>query len=113
MSEKIKLMSHLVAGYPTDELALTAARALVSGGADMLEIQLPFSDPSADGPAIQEACTKVLSRNEILDAIWGEEHFIDENIVDVYIGYLRAKISDVTKEEYIKTVRGVGYIIEK
>ncbi len=60
-----------------------------------------------------ENAGKVLSRNEILDAIWGEEHFIDENIVDVYIGYLRAKISDVTKEEYIKTVRGVGYIIEK
>lgn len=60
---KIKLMSHLVAGYPTDELALTAARALVAGGADILEIQLPFSDPSADGPAIQSACTTVLSRN--------------------------------------------------
>ena len=59
---KIKLMSHLVAGYPTDELALTAARALVDGGADILEIQLPFSDPSADGPAIQGACTKVLER---------------------------------------------------
>ena len=53
-------MSHLVAGYPTTELALTAARALVKGGADILEIQLPFSDPSADGPAIQTACTKVL-----------------------------------------------------
>ncbi|MBR1911529.1 MAG: tryptophan synthase subunit alpha [Treponema sp.] len=63
MSDKITLMSHLVAGYPTDELALTAARALVAGGARMLEIQLPFSDPSADGPAIQEACTKVLARN--------------------------------------------------
>lgn len=60
-----------------------------------------------------ENAGKVLSRNEILDAIWGEEHFIDENIVDVYIGYLRSKISDVTKEEYIKTVRGIGYIIEK
>lgn len=59
---KIKLMSHLVAGYPTDELAFTAARALVDGGADILEIQLPFSDPSADGPAIQGACTKVLER---------------------------------------------------
>ena len=59
---KIKLMAHLVAGYPTDELALTAARALVDGGADILEIQLPFSDPSADGPAIQGACTKVLER---------------------------------------------------
>ena len=59
---KIKLMSHLVAGYPTDELSLTAARALVDGGADILEIQLPFSDPSADGPAIQGACTEVLKR---------------------------------------------------
>ena len=62
MNEKIKLMSHLVAGYPTDEYALTAARALIAGGADILEIQLPFSDPSADGPAIQGACTQVLSR---------------------------------------------------
>ena len=60
---KIKLMSHLVACYPTDEIAFTAARALVKGGADILEIQLPFSDPSADGPAIQGACTKVLQRN--------------------------------------------------
>ena len=60
--QKIKLMSHLVAGYPTTELALTAARSLVKGGADILEIQLPFSDPSADGPAIQTACTKVLEK---------------------------------------------------
>ena len=60
---KIKLMAHLVAGYPTTELALTAARSLVNGGADILEIQLPFSDPSADGPAIQTACTTVLSRS--------------------------------------------------
>ena len=59
---KIKLMSHLVAGYPTEELSFTAARALVDGGADILEIQLPFSDPSADGPAIQGACTEVLKR---------------------------------------------------
>ena len=59
-TKKIKLMSHLVAGYPTETLALKAARALIKGGADILEIQLPFSDPSADGPAIQTACTKVL-----------------------------------------------------
>lgn len=59
---KIKLMSHLVAGFPTDEFSLIAARALVAGGADILEIQLPFSDPSADGPAIQSACTEVLNR---------------------------------------------------
>lgn len=60
--EKIKLMSHLVAGYPTEQIALTAARALIKSGADILEIQLPFSDPSADGVAIQRACTEVLQR---------------------------------------------------
>ena len=63
MTEKIKLMSHLVAGYPADDLAFLAAQALVKGGTDILEIQLPFSDPSADGPLIQTACTEVLSRN--------------------------------------------------
>lgn len=62
MKKKIKLMSHLVDGYPTDDKAFTAAKALVDGGADILEIQLPFSDPSADGPAIQSACTQVLKR---------------------------------------------------
>ena len=62
MKRNINLMSHLVAGYPTDEKAFIAAKALVDGGADILEIQLTFSDPSADGPAIQSACTQVLKR---------------------------------------------------
>ena len=60
--QKIKLMAHLVAGFPTEKIAFSAAKALIEGGADILEIQLPFSDPSADGPAIQGACTEVLSR---------------------------------------------------
>ncbi len=56
-----KLMSHLVANYPTEEAAFEVASSLVRGGADILEIQLPFSDPNADGPAIQDACSKVIS----------------------------------------------------
>lgn len=55
---------------------------------------------------------KVLSRNEIIDSIWGKDHYIDENIVDVYIGYVRSKIATVSNLEYIKTVRGVGFILE-
>lgn len=54
---------------------------------------------------------KVLSRSQIIDTIWGKGHFIDENTVDVYIGYLRSKISEFTKDGYIKTVRGAGYMI--
>lgn len=55
--------------------------------------------------------SKVLSRDQIIDGIWGKDHFIDENTVDVYVGYLRSKISDFTKDEYIKTVRGAGYMM--
>ena len=54
---------------------------------------------------------KVLSRSNIIDEIWGKDHFIDENTIDVYVGYLRQKISEFTKEEYIKTVRGAGYML--
>lgn len=56
-----KLMTHLVANYPTPELSFAVAEALVQGGADWLEVQLPFSDPSADGPVIQNACSTVLA----------------------------------------------------
>ena len=54
---------------------------------------------------------KVYSRQQIIDEIWGKGHFIDENTVDVYVGYLRSKISEYDKDDYIKTVRGVGYIL--
>ena len=52
---------------------------------------------------------KVYSRDDLIDVIWGKGHFIDENTIDVYIGYLRSKIDNTVKETYIKTVRGVGY----
>lgn len=54
---------------------------------------------------------KVHSRQQIIDEIWGKNHYIDENTIDVYVGYLRSKISEYTKDEYIKTVRGAGYMM--
>jgi tryptophan synthase alpha chain len=58
----VTVMAHLVAGYPTDDLAFAAARGLAEGGVSYFEVQLPFSDPSADGKSIQTACASVLSR---------------------------------------------------
>jgi tryptophan synthase alpha chain len=56
----------MVAGYPSESMAQSIAEALVEGGTSYLEIQLPFSDPSADGPAIQEASSRVLERGYAL-----------------------------------------------
>ena len=50
------LMTHLVAGFPTERQSLKLAKLLVKSGADILEVQIPFSDPIADGEAIVGAC---------------------------------------------------------
>ncbi len=49
------LIAYVVAGYPNESGTLSAVRGLVKGGADIIEIGLPFSDPLADGPVIQNA----------------------------------------------------------
>jgi tryptophan synthase alpha chain len=56
------LMAHMVAFYPDAESSLATARALADGGARYIEVQFPFSDPTADGPLIQEACRLALER---------------------------------------------------
>lgn len=56
---------------------------------------------------------EVLSRTDIINEVWGEDHYIDENSVDVYVRYLRTKIDEVFNVSYITTVRGAGYTIRK
>jgi tryptophan synthase alpha chain len=48
-------MPYLPLGYPTPEASLALVEAAVAGGADMLELGVPFSDPLADGPTIKGA----------------------------------------------------------
>lgn len=55
----------------------------------------------------------VLTRDQILQEVWGYDYTGDTNVVDVYIRYLRAKIDDHFNEKFIYTVRGVGYAIKE
>ncbi len=54
----------------------------------------------------------VLSRDRLLEAVWGYDYVGDTNVVDVYIRYLRSKIDDRYGKKIIHTIRGVGYIIK-
>ncbi len=54
----------------------------------------------------------VLTRDQILQEVWGYDYAGDTNVVDVYIRYLRAKIDERFNDKYIYTVRGVGYVIK-
>lgn len=53
----------------------------------------------------------VLKRERILEKVWGYEYFGSDNILDVYIKYVRDKIDKLFDKKLIETVRGVGYVI--
>ena len=55
------LVSYIMVGYPSENATLSAIRGLVKGGADIIELGFPFSDPIADGPVIQKASTGSLN----------------------------------------------------
>ncbi|MFT4412841.1 response regulator transcription factor [Fredinandcohnia humi] len=55
---------------------------------------------------------QVLTRDQLLTAVWGYDYFGDTNIVDVYIRYLRNKIDKPYDRQLLHTVRGVGYVLK-
>lgn len=52
-----------------------------------------------------------LTKAQIIEQVWGPAHYGDENVVEVYVGYLRKKVDAPFGRKSIKTVRGVGYLI--
>ena len=55
---------------------------------------------------------KVLSRDQLLDQIWGYNYYGETRTVDVHVRHLRSKIDDDESESIIYTVRGIGYMIK-
>ncbi|MFD2627215.1 response regulator transcription factor [Oceanobacillus kapialis] len=55
----------------------------------------------------------VLTREQLIEQVWGFDYFGDTNVVDVYIRYLRQKIDKGYADAYIQTVRGVGYTVKE
>jgi two-component system response regulator MprA len=56
---------------------------------------------------------QVLSRAQILNNVWGYDFGGDDNIIEVYVGYLRKKTEQEGERRLIQTIRGVGYVLRK
>lgn len=56
---------------------------------------------------------KVISRAEILEAVWGVNYELGTNVVDVYVNYLRKKLDSQDDDKLIHTVIGMGYVLKK
>jgi tryptophan synthase alpha chain len=61
------LIAYIMVGYPNEKTTISAIRGLLKGGADIIEIGFPFSDPIADGPVIQNASTISLNKGTKLE----------------------------------------------
>ncbi|MFM2431699.1 MAG: hypothetical protein RLZZ511_2912 [Cyanobacteriota bacterium] len=56
---------------------------------------------------------EVLSREQILENVWGFDYVGESNVIEVYIRYLRLKIEDEGDKRLIQTVRGIGYVLRE
>ena len=54
---------------------------------------------------------RVLTRDVLLDRVWGYDTEVETNVVDVYVRYIRNKLDIPGEESYIQTLRGVGYVM--
>ena len=101
-------------------IASQAPQTTITGGG--VEVDLLTRDVRRGGDPIRLSTTEfellvylmrnrghVLTREQILRAVWGYEHDPGTNVVDVYVGYLRRKLRDGTGEAPITTIRSVGY----
>ena len=107
------------------QLRLAAQTPAASLHAGNIEASLLTREVHRDGRPVRLSSTefdllvhlmrhrgRVLSRQEILSAVWGYEHDPQTNIVDVYIGYLRRKLGSTENPVPILTVRSVGYRLD-
>ena len=56
---------------------------------------------------------QVLTRDQILERVWGYDFMGDSNIIEVYVRYLRLKLEQLNESRLIQTVRGVGYVLRE
>ncbi|WP_020558556.1 tryptophan synthase subunit alpha [Thiofilum flexile] len=61
------LMTHIVLGYPDFDTSLRVVEAMVEAGVDLMELQIPFSEPMADGPVILRANAEALKTGATVD----------------------------------------------
>jgi two-component system response regulator MprA len=115
---------YLVKPFALEEL-LARVRALLRRNATDTDKTLAFEDLSLDRLLditnkeyellhlfLSNSC-RVLTREEIMERIWGYDYSGESNVLEVYIGYLRSKMESDGEKRLLHTVRGVGYVLKE
>lgn len=109
-SNKKGLIPFITAGDPAPELTVPLMHALVEGGADIIELGVPFSDPMAEGPVIQRACERALKFNVSMQDVLGfVREFRKNNMTTpiVLMGYANP-IERMGQAAYVQAMKEAG-----
>jgi len=81
------------------------AREVEVGGVlvDLTRIEFDLLDQFTANP------NQILTRNQLLERVWGENWYSDDHVIDVHVANLRKKLATATDRQIVRTVRGVGY----
>ncbi len=105
--DRVALIPYLTAGYPTLEWAAEVGEAYVAAGADIVEIGVPFSDPLADGPTIQDTTTRALENGADLGYCLGLASRFSGRVPVVFLLYYNV-IFARGAEEFLREAAGAG-----
>ncbi len=104
------LIPYITAGDPRPDVTVPMLHALVAAGADLIELGVPFSDPMADGPAIQKACERALAQGMSLRGVLElvrEFRRADVETPLVLMGYLNP-IERMGHADFVAAARDAG-----
>jgi len=104
------LIPYIVAGDPNIDISLLLMHQLVEDGADIIELGVPFSDPSSDGPVIQKGVERALKQSvSLLDVIGLVKQFREKNNTTpvVLMGYLKP-VEIMGYERFVKRASDAG-----
>src|SRR5258706_10712977 len=107
---KKALITFITAGDPAPALTVPLMHALVAGGADVIELGVPFSDPMAEGPVIQRACERALKFGVGLRDVLGyvrEFRKTNRDTPIVLMGYANP-IERIGQKAYIEAIKEAG-----
>lgn len=110
LKEDKKLLSiYFTAGYPNLDDTVKIIQELENNGVDMIEIGLPFSDPLADGPTIQESSTQALKNGMTTEVLFNQLKNIRKtvNIPLIIMGYFNPMLQ-YGVEDFCKKCQDIG-----
>lgn len=106
---RIGFMTHVVVGYPSLEKTVDIIKTMANCGVDFVELQIPFSDPLADGPTIMRACEKALENGtRAADAFKIAKHLSKQVSVPLLFMAYYNTVFQYGTEQFVKDAKIAG-----